>query len=131
MACETTRRRVMISRTPQATLDALAYEIRERGAEAFNDPSTLGRLRELEELDGSNSRNGNVPATTRHLIVRRGDEIVPQPVEWLWPGRLAVGKQTSVAGDPGTGKTQLGLYAAAAVTTGGEWPCGEGRAPRG
>src|SRR5436190_1896751 len=28
------------------------------------------------------------------LIVRQASQIMPEPVTWLWPGRLAVGKQT-------------------------------------
>jgi AAA domain len=52
-------------------------------------------------------------------------------VEWLWRGRVALGKLTLIAGEAGLGKSQLSIAMAAAVTTGGEWPCGEGRAPLG
>jgi putative DNA primase/helicase len=57
--------------------------------------------------------------------------IVPKPVEWLWPGRVAIGKQTLIAGEAGLGKSQIGIAMAAAVTTGGPWPCNEGHAPLG
>ena len=69
--------------------------------------------------------------TGSSLISRRASEIKPEHVEWLWPGRIAVGKQTCIAGDPGTGKSQLSVSVAAAISSGGEWPCGEGRAPLG
>ena len=49
----------------------------------------------------------------------------------MWPGRVAVGKLTLIAGEAGLGKSQLSIAMAAAVTTGGEWPCCEGRAPQG
>jgi putative DNA primase/helicase len=49
----------------------------------------------------------------------------------LWPNRIAIGKQTLIAGDPGLGKSQLTAFLTAVVTTGGEWPCGEGRADQG
>jgi hypothetical protein len=62
------------------------------------------------------------------LICRRASEIEPERVEWLWGGRVAVGKQTLIAGDPGTGKSQLSVAIAAAISRGGEWPCREGRA---
>jgi RecA-family ATPase len=52
-------------------------------------------------------------------------------VEWIWPGRIARGKHTCIAGEPGTGKSQLTIDIIAKVTTGREWPCGEGRAPLG
>lgn len=53
------------------------------------------------------------------------------PVEWLWPGRIAVGKLSIIAGQPGLGKSQLTIHIAAQVTTGGVWPLGEGNARRG
>jgi RecA-family ATPase len=56
---------------------------------------------------------------------------MPKPVEWLWPQRVAIGKQTLIAGEAGLGKSQIGIAMAAAVTTGGPWPCNEGRAPLG
>jgi putative DNA primase/helicase len=71
--------------------------------------------------------NGNSTA----LISRCASEIKPERVEWLWPGRIAVGKHTCIAGEPGTGKSQLSIAITAAITMGGEWPCGEGCAPIG
>ena len=65
------------------------------------------------------------------LITQCAADVTPQPVEWLWPGRVALGKLTLIAGEAGLGKSQLSIAMAAAVTTGGEWPCGDGRAPEG
>ena len=65
------------------------------------------------------------------LIIRCASEIDPEPVEWLWEGRLALGKHTCIAGEPGTGKSQLATAITAAITIGDEWPCGEGMAPQG
>jgi putative DNA primase/helicase len=65
------------------------------------------------------------------LVSHSAASIVPKPVEWLWPGRIAIGKQTLIAGEAGLGKSQIGVAMAAAVTTGGPWPCDEGRAPLG
>src|SRR5437764_14538279 len=73
------------------------------------------------------SRNSESSA----LISRCAADITPEPVQWLWPGRIAIGKQTLIAGEAGLGKSQIGIAVAAAVTTGGPWPCGEGRAPLG
>lgn len=49
-------------------------------------------------------------------------EIEPEPVQWLWPDRLALGKLTIIAGDPGLGKSFLTMDIAARVSTGGGWP---------
>jgi putative DNA primase/helicase len=65
------------------------------------------------------------------LITQCAADVTPQQVEWLWSGRVALGKLTLIAGEVGLGKSQLSIAMAAAVTTGGEWPCGEGRAPEG
>jgi hypothetical protein len=70
------------------------------------------------------------PARTT-LVSRCAASITPKPIEWLWPGRIAIGKQTLIAGEAGLGKSQIGIAMAAAVTTGGPWPCGEGDAPLG
>jgi putative DNA primase/helicase len=63
------------------------------------------------------------------VLVRLSD-IAPEDVSWLWPGRLARGKFTMLAGDPGLGKSFVTLDAAARITTGQCWPDG-GAAPRG
>jgi putative DNA primase/helicase len=65
------------------------------------------------------------------LLVRRVADIDPQPVLWLWPGRVARGKVTMLAGHPGLGKSQLALGIAAIVTSGGQWPVDRARAERG
>jgi putative DNA primase/helicase len=65
------------------------------------------------------------------LITQCAADVTPQPVEWLWPGRIALGKLTLIAGEAGLGKSQLSIAMVAAVTTGSEWPCREGRAPQG
>lgn len=72
-----------------------------------------------------NSANGS------SLVYRCAADIVPEAIQWLWPGRIAVGKQTLIAGEPGLGKSQLAIAAVAVITTGGQWPCGEGVASTG
>jgi putative DNA primase/helicase len=67
----------------------------------------------------------------RALIMQCAADILPEPVEWLWPGRVAIGKQTLLAGEAGLGKSQVAIAMAAAVTAGASWPCDEGRAPLG
>ena len=66
-----------------------------------------------------------------HLSSRCAADIEPERIEWLWPGRLARGKHTAIAGEPGDGKSQLSIFVAATISRGGEWPCREGRAPQG
>lgn len=56
--------------------------------------------------------------------IRRGSDIEPKAMEWLWEEWLPVGKLTILAGEAGTNKSTLALGIGATVTTGGTWPDG-------
>jgi putative DNA primase/helicase len=56
------------------------------------------------------------------FVYRRLSDIEARPVRWLWPGRIARGKVTILAGHPDLGKSQLTANMAAIVSTGGTWP---------
>jgi hypothetical protein len=58
-------------------------------------------------------------------------DVTMNAVSWWWPNRFALGKLGIIAGLPDEGKGQLFALVAARVTTGGLWPCSEGRAPLG
>ena len=103
-------------------------------ADALKEPTALnGNASESDHRparsNGLRPENGNVAASG--LVSRCAAEITPEKIEWLWSGRLARGKHTCIAGEPGTGKSQLTIAVVGAVTTGGEWPCDEGQAPLG
>lgn len=51
--------------------------------------------------------------------------IQPRAIRWAWPGWLALGKLTILAGAGGTGKTTLTIALAATLTSAGRWPDGE------
>ena len=79
------------------------------------------------EMNGHGDRDQAGP----ELVIERASDIPVKPVEWLWPGRIAIGKLTLLAGEAGLGKSQVVIAMAAAITTGGLWPCDEGTAPLG
>ena len=68
--------------------------------------------------------DGLPPVDSSRAISRRMSEIAAQPIKWLWPGRIARGKVTVIAGHPGLGKSQVTASFAAIVTTAGRWPDG-------
>jgi len=72
------------------------------------------------------------PHVGRRAKVVRLADVEPERVEWLWPGRIPLGKLTVLDGDPGVGKSTISLDLAARVTTGRPMP-GEtiGSAPAG
>ncbi len=64
---------------------------------------------------------GDMPSLASPVLVRLSD-VKPEPVQWLWPSRIPLGKLTVVAGDPGLGKSFVTLDFAARVSTGTGWP---------
>jgi AAA domain len=107
------------------TAEALAVLIRD--AEQWSPPA------EESAIQTSRDRrdDGRKANKSGELVICRASEIEPEAISWLWAGRIALGKQTLIAGEPGLGKSQLSISIIAAVTTGGMWPNGEGCAPRG
>jgi putative DNA primase/helicase len=81
------------------------------------DPDTFESYQPFRESNG--------------LVSTCASEIQIEPVDWLWAGRLARGKHTCTAGEPGTSKSTLSMFIAATVSTTGAWPCGEGYSPLG
>ena len=61
----------------------------------------------------------------------RASDVTVEPVRWLWPGRVALGKLTIIAGHPDCGKSFISCDMAARVTTGSAWPDGADAAPVG
>ena len=65
------------------------------------------------------------------LTTRCLSDVEAKPIRWLWPGRIARGKLTIIAGDPGLGKSQITASIASVVTTGGLWPVDRDKCERG
>lgn len=51
--------------------------------------------------------------------------ITPTAINWAWPGWIALGKLTILAGAGGTGKTTLAIGLVSTLTSAGRWPDGE------
>jgi len=54
--------------------------------------------------------------------VRRLDTVAPRITRWLWPGRVALGRLTLVAGEPGAGTSLLLMDLASRVSRGRALP---------
>lgn len=57
-------------------------------------------------------------------IIKTFSDINPEPITWLWKNRIAIGKLTIYAGDPGLGKSQGTLDLAARLSRGKGFPDG-------
>lgn len=64
-------------------------------------------------------------------VFRFANEIEPEEVRWLWPGRIPLGKLTLLIGDPGVGKSLLAADLAARVSAGLPWPGQQGSRDQG
>src|SRR5687768_5062079 len=52
-------------------------------------------------------------------------DVEPESVEWLWDGRIPLGKITNLDGDPGKGKSVAMMDITARMTTGRPMPDGD------
>ena len=58
------------------------------------------------------------------VILRRGCDVEPIAVDWIWNGWIAAGKLHLIGGAPSAGKTTIAVAMAATITRGGRWPDG-------
>jgi hypothetical protein len=58
-------------------------------------------------------------------------KVQPEPIKWLWPNRMALGKLTLIAGDPGLGKSLISIALASHVSRGSPWPVDKTECPCG
>lgn len=62
------------------------------------------------------------PRDSSGPVLIRLSDVKPERLQWLWPGRIPLGKLTVIAGDPGLGKSLITLDMAARVSSGTPWP---------
>jgi hypothetical protein len=58
------------------------------------------------------------------MPITPADQVIAQPVSWLWPGRIPLGKLVIMDGDPDLGKSLLALDLCARLSTGRPFPDG-------
>lgn len=81
-------------------------------------------LPEPKKLGGDEERIGR-------LTLVHADRVEMKPLTPLWPGRIYIGKLTTLAGVPDQGKSMVTCDIAARVSRGLAWPDGSGFAPKG
>jgi putative DNA primase/helicase len=70
-------------------------------------------------------------AIPEELDIVSADQIKLEAIDWLWPGRFALGKFGVIGGNPDRGKGLILADIFARITGGRPWPCNEGNAPIG
>ena len=103
---------------PEGATDLRAWYI----APAPVSTAELKRLIERTPTLSSPAIAPSSPGRQAEPVIVRLSDVEPEPVRWLWPGCIALGKLTMIVGDPGLGKSFLTLDMAARVSTGTPWP---------
>ena len=124
--CEATWETLDGDKSGGATLGTIDYLAREGGYEGAQDRTQAELYAHFTKRDPGDV---HLQHNERFEIIDAKD-VVPEPIEWFWTGRLARGKFTILSGAPGQGKSQISLYAAAQISNGSIWVDG-GLAPQG
>ncbi len=78
----------------------------------------------------ANLPEGSKQSDARGPVVTFLADVQPEPIDWIWPQRLARGRYVLLSGEPGLGKSFLSLDVAARISRGLAFPDGT-RAPQG
>lgn len=107
------------------------------GATDFNDlarhcgTDAVARAIANATLPAGQTEHATGHESAGRIAYRRASDIQGRPIHWLWPDRIARGKVSMLAGDPGLGKSQVTISMAAVVSRGGIWPADRTRCERG
>jgi putative DNA primase/helicase len=75
--------------------------------------------------------NGSSAPNLSALESARASSFGMRGISWFWPGRFALGKLGLIGGLPDKGKGLISADIIARCTNASDWPCGEGKAPKG
>jgi len=109
--------RIVADRARRRRIIEAAERAAQRAADLTADDAEIATALEAVAAAGNGAWRGGAEA----VLVKMAD-VAPEPVRWVWPWRVPLGKLTLFAGDPGLGKSLLSLDIAARVTRGAHWP---------
>ncbi|NDY95047.1 AAA family ATPase [Wenzhouxiangella limi] len=115
---------------------AKATEAAQSVAGKIAEPGQPGDFNDLAKAQGLEAvakaiEQARWAVSKRVRMTRPLEEIMPEPIRWLWPNRIARGKLTLIAGDPKLGKSLLTADLTARITAGHSWPVDGTTPPRG
>ena len=109
--------------------NAYAYGQNEPGASTADPAPVVNRALEWVETSPEAAALAQQAkevqtAADNDELAGRGSDLVPERIDWLWPGYLARGKFHVLGGQKGAGKSTIAYSLAAIVSTGALWPDG-------
>lgn len=106
-------------------LEGIEWLVTRGLASSWPRPKPRGEIVPLPS-QGNPRRNyrltSDPPRPRRKAIAVCIDDVTPEDVEWLWPGRIALGTVSLIMGREGEGKSTFTGWLASTVATGGDWP---------
>ena len=97
----------------------------------FEPPIPITIVHDVPPPVSSPLPNGNGSGVQIAPVFTNLGTVKGEPVRWLWPGRLPIGKGVLIAGDPGVGKSTALTDIVARLSKGLAWPDDSGQAPQG
>jgi putative DNA primase/helicase len=105
----------------------------------FDQPKAEERPRPIEEPPPPNGPDDygrepsreSAPKAPARLESAAASTYTMRGIRWFWPNRFAIGKLSLLGGLPDRGKGLITSFMMARASTGGVWPCNEGRAIKG
>src|SRR5262249_8218950 len=88
-------------------------------ANSFNLDKEIDDSPEFQEALAEELKKQRVGTTSQEQsnpVITRLSDVTPQPVRWLWRGRIRIGKLTVLDGDSGLGKSLLSTDLAARIS---------------
>lgn len=130
--------RILLAQNPGARVSILALAdlpvhgdvvdwIAARRDEGLDNDAIAEQLSTLEGeriRASAESKDNREVEYDREPVLTRMADIESQEVEWLWKGRVPLGRLTLLVGAPGTGKSYVTTDIAARVSTGTAFPDG-------
>lgn len=108
--------------------DIKAYPLFERmndeGENHLDKENLLELYKEIKNTIKPSKQVSIAQVKNNELIFLKSSDIVSKPIDWLWQDKIAKGKVTLIAGDPGLGKSQTTIHIAGVVSNGGTFPGG-------
>jgi DNA polymerase len=77
------------------------------------------------------AKTSPIPTPSKGYTLVCAADIIPRPLDWLWPGHIARGSLELLTGVPGGGKSQVHCSVIASATSGHAWPDGPNTVPPG
>jgi hypothetical protein len=92
--------------------------------EEISEQTPVWSPAESEDANESEPPRPGASEQKRSVVLRCFADIAPEPLTWLWPGRIPRGKLTLLIGDPGQGKSLVTVDIASRVTCEKPFPDG-------